>query len=138
MLGKEITLHRSTDQGGTYGSAIADIWNIQAGEQTVETLENHTHGGTNWKEYEYGLLDGGEATIVARYKASQTDVDAIADAMFNGTKEYVQFQFPAPISRSLSFRCLVTKVGHVTEQGQLLERSLTLKVDGAVTQAALA
>ncbi|GBL02932.1 phage tail tube protein [Glaciecola sp. KUL10] len=138
MLGKEITLHRSSDSGSTFGSAIADVWSIQIGEITAETIENQAHGAsTDFKEYEYGMKDGGETAIVIRYKAGQTDAEALADALHNSTKEHLQLQFPAPINKSVSFRCLVTKVGVATEQGALVERSFTLKVDGAPTEATI-
>ncbi|MCH2057883.1 MAG: hypothetical protein MK214_14980 [Thalassotalea sp.] len=138
MLGKTVTLHRSNDSGSTYGTAIADIINIEPGEKTAETVENTTYGSSHdYKEYDYGMKDGGEYSITVRYKAGQTDVDAIEDSLDNSVKEHLQLQFPAPISKTESFRCLVTKVGRPLPRGEHIDRVIGLKVDGVPTSGTL-
>lgn len=138
MLGNKVTLHRSTDQGSLYGSKIADIVDLQPGEKTREAQENTQYGADHdYKEYDYGLLDGGEHTFVAKYLDGQTDIEAIIDAMENGTKEYLQLQFPAPIAKSKSFRCLVVGVGDQIPAGEHVKRSIKVKVDGPIVDAAL-
>ncbi|GGA80783.1 hypothetical protein GCM10011369_23430 [Neiella marina] len=138
MLGNKVTLHRSTDQGTAYGEKIANIVDLQPGAKTAETHENTQYGASHdYKEYDYGLKDGGEYTFVVKYEAGNTDVEALADALENSTKEYLQLQFPAPISKTKSFRCLVTEVGIQTPLGEHIKQSIKVKVDGPIAEAAL-
>lgn len=138
MLGNKVTIHRSTDSGSTYGAKIADVINIEPGEKTAETVESSVYGADHdYKEYDYGMKDGGEYSITVRYKTGQTDVDALEDALDNSVKEFIQLQFPAPISKSESFRCLVTKVGKPLPSGEHIDRVIGLKVDGQPTSAAI-
>lgn len=139
MLGNKITLHRSTDNGTAYGEKIANIVDLQPGAKTAETHENTTYGAEHdYKEYDYGLKDGGEYTFVFKYEPGNSDMEEIADALDNGTKEYLQLQFPSPISKSKSFRCLVTEVGDQTPVGEHVKRSIKVKVDGPIDESALA
>jgi hypothetical protein len=139
MQGNKISLHRSADQGSTYGPAIASVIGLEIGERTAAIVDATEYGlEDDYERADYGLKSGGEWNVTIRYKEGQTDVEAIIDALDNSTKEYIQAQFPAPISQSLSIRCLVTKVGiAVPKEGQV-DRMLTLKVDGRPTEAALA
>lgn len=138
MLGKEVTLHRSSNKGTSYGTALGDIQNIEGGEKTAETQEATTFGQNHdYKQYEYGLKDGGEYSFTVRYKTGQTDFNALEDSLDNSVKEYLQLQFPAPINQKRSFRCLVTKVGRALPRGEHIDRTFTVKVDGPITDAAL-
>jgi hypothetical protein len=139
MNGNKVTLHRSDDSGTTYGTKIGDIVGVEPGEDVSETVDSTEHGATDdYRTYDYGLSDGGEWNLTVRYRASQTDIEALVSAKANGTKEYVQVQFPAPISKTKSFRCLVTKVGLAVPIAGQIDRMLTLKVDGAPIDAVLA
>ncbi len=138
MLGKRITLHRSEDQGATYGSAVGDILDIQPGDRTAETIDSTKYGGDDdYKEYDYGLLSGGEWTITVRYEPGQTEIEALVDALENGTKEYVQCRIPTPINKAVSFRCLVTTVGIATPKEGHIDRNLTLMVTGRPNESDL-
>ncbi|ANB27227.1 hypothetical protein A6F57_19810 [Alteromonas stellipolaris] len=138
MKGKLTSLHRSTDTGSNFGDSIADIMTMEPGEMTAEVVDATQYGTEHdWKESDYGLRDGGEWNFTIRYRENQTDVEALIDAFHNGTKEYVQVQFPAPISRGVDFRCLVTKVGFATPKEGQIDRTLTLKVDGPVNEGDL-
>ena len=138
MKGKETTIHRSVDAGVNYGSAIAKIINVEPGEETSDTVDSTEYGASHdYKEYDYGLKDGGEWNITIRYAAGQTDVEAFIDSYANSTKEFIEVQFPAPISKYKRFRCLVTKVGLATPKEGQIDRMLTLKVDGEPTNGDL-
>ena len=138
MKGKLVSLHLSSDGGSTYGGPIADIMNIEPGEMTSEVVDATQYGTSHdWKESDYGLRDGGEWNVTIRYRENQPDVESLIDAFHNGTKSYVQVQFPAPISKSESFRCLTTKVGRAIPKEGQVDRVLTLKVDGPVIEGAL-
>jgi hypothetical protein len=138
MQGNKVSIHRSTDAGTTYGTAIASIIGLEPGEEVTETVDGTAYGsGHDFREYDYGLSDGGEWNLTIRYKEGQTDVEAFIDARANSTKEYIQVQFPAPISKTKSFRCLVTKAGMAIPKEGQVDRMVTLKVDGPVTDGAL-
>lgn len=139
MQGNKVSIHRSTDEGSTYGAAIASIITMEPGEEVTETVDGTQYGaGHDFREYDYGLSDGGEWNITVRYKPDQTEIEALIDARANSTKEYIQVQFPAPIGKTKSFRCLVTKAGlAIPKEGQV-DRMLTLKVDGPVDDGDLA
>lgn len=139
MLGNKVTLHRSDDSGTTYGTKIADIMNIEAAERTSEVIESTQVGADHdYKEYDYGLKDAGEYNITTRYSAAQTEIEALVDAFENSTKEYLQLQFPAPISKTHSFRAIISKVGVAHPKEGKVERMFTIKVDGELTEAVLA
>ena len=138
MLGKQVTLHRSADSGTSYNNAIAAIQTLEPPEATADTNETTEYGASHdYKTFLQGLKDGGEMTLGIRYEASQTDVDALEDAFDNGTVEFLQLQFPAPISKSRSFQALVTRIGTPVPKDNQIERSLTLKVTGEITRATL-
>mgnify|MGYP003633624462 CR=1 FL=1 len=140
MNGDFVTLHRSGDGGGTFGSAIASIQNIEAAEHTADMQENTEYGNTEdagWKTYEPGMKDGGEYTVSIKYKTGQTEVDAILDSFENGTLEHHQLQFPAPISRKKTFKAYVSKVGTPIPKGQFIQRVIGLKITGKPKDEAL-
>lgn len=138
MLGKQVTLHRSTDAGGTYGSAIGAIQTMEPPEATADNNETTEYGASHdYKTFVQGLKDGGEMTVNIRYEASQTDADALEDAYDNGTVEFLQLQFPAPISKSRSFPVIVTRVGTPVPKDNQIERVFTFKIAGEVTRATL-
>lgn len=138
MLGNKISLHLSTDGGTQFSGKIADVIDIQVGEKTAETVESHTYASDhNYKEYDYGLKDGGEYTIAVRYKAGQTEVDKLEKAYDADEKVHVQLQFPAPIQKSVTFEALITKVGHTSTREAHVDRSFGLKVSGEPKKATL-
>lgn len=135
MKGKLVSLHLSTDGGTSFGDSIADIMTVEPGEMTSEVVDATQYGTEHdWKESDYGLRDGGEWNITVRYRETQTDVESIIDAFHNGTKNHLQVQFPAPISKAVSFRCLTTKVGYAIPKEGQIDRNLTLKVDGPILE----
>lgn len=137
MNGNRVSFHRSID-GTTFGDKIADVVGIEPGERTSETYESTTFGADHdYKEYDYGLKDGGEYSITVRYKEGQTDVEALIDAFENSTKVYVGFGFPAPINQRLSFQALVTKVGLSMPKESHIERVIGLKVSGPLAESPL-
>ena len=138
MQGNKVTMHRSDDSGSTYGGKIADIIGLEPGERTSATVDSTFYGADHdYDESDYGLRSGGEWNLTIRYKDGQTDVEAMIDAFENGTKEYLQAQFPAPISKTRSFCCLVTKVGVATPKDGQIDQMITLKVSGKPTEGTL-
>ena len=61
MLGKQVTLHRSSDSGGTYGTAIGAIQTMEPPELTADNNETTEYGSNHdYKTFVQGLKDGGE------------------------------------------------------------------------------
>lgn len=138
MKGNKVSLHRSTDQGSTYGDPIASVITLEPGERVAEPVEATGYGaGHDYKEWDYGLKDGGEYNVTIRYQPAQTEAEAFIDSFENDVKEYLQLQFPAPISKAESFRCIVTKIGKAIPKEGQIDRMFTFKVDGPVTEAVL-
>lgn len=136
MLGKNVTLHRSSDAGSTYGTKIGQITNMEPPERTADSNETTEYGQAHdYKTYVQGLKDGGELTITVRYETGQTDVEALEDAFENGTVEFLQIQFPAPISANRDFPVIVTRVGTPVPKDNQVERSFTLKVAGEYSRS---
>lgn len=135
MLGKYVTLHLSNDEGVTYGTAIGRIQELTIGDLVAETQEDTSYGGDDgYKTYDYGLRDGGEWSMTIRYDAGQTDVDALEAAQQNGEKVYLAAKFGSPINKMLAARFLVTTLGHAVPKDNHVDRTLGLKVDGAVAK----
>lgn len=139
LKGKRVTLHRSADQGTAYGVAIARMIAVDPPEVTADVVEDTEHGGTDdFKTFAQGLLDGGEFGGTFRYsEATQAEIDAMEDSIYNGTMEYLQLQFPAPVSKSLTFKCVMTTVGHPSPRDGLVDRTLKGKVSGKPVKANL-
>lgn len=138
MLGKQVTIHRSSDSGATYDDAIGAVQTMEPPEPTADNNETTEYGASHdFKTFVQGLKDGGEMTVGIRYEAGQTDAEALEDAFYNGTVEYLQLQFPAPISKSRAFAAIVTRVGTPVPKDNQIERSFTFKVTGEITRATL-
>jgi hypothetical protein len=137
MLGKRVTISRSSDSGTTWDE-IADVIGISGTEETRETNDSTPHGGSDdARRHDYGLYDGGETELTTRHKASQAEIDALVAACRNGTKEDLRLTFPAPISKTVTGVGLITKIGTPTPVDNQVDRVVTIKWDGLLTEAAV-
>ena len=112
---------------------VANIVAISGIKKSADTQDATTYDdeADDFREYEYGLRDGGELSITARYgKTVNTQVDALEAAHDAGDVEIIQIKFPAPISKKMVAKVLVTAVDFPTEKEGKLERTFTLKVTG--------
>jgi hypothetical protein len=133
-LGRHVSLKRF-DSGSIESDQmelVGDVIELSGIELSGETNENTPYGAneSDFRTYEYGLKDGGEISISVRYRASNAQADAFADAFFNSTAEKIQLIFPAAIGQKFEADVLVTKVGIPTGKGDQLNRDFTLKVSG--------
>lgn len=133
-LGIQATLHRSDDQGTSYGDYITDIvGDMTAPEVTAEAVDNNTYGQAGvFNEFEYGMLDGGSVSFAALHKTGQTDIEALETAQRNREKVYLQIRMPLSdtVTKTLNFKAVVTKVHDQIPKGDRMTRQVDLKVSG--------
>lgn len=140
MNGDSVTIHRSSDAGSTFSPKIASVVGIEPAEVQKDMQENTEYGNTEdpgWKTYSPGLKDGGEMTLTTRYKEGQNDIEALEDSFENDTLEYIQFQYPAPISKKITYKVYVSKVGKPIPLGQEVQRVFGMKITGKPVEEAL-
>tara|TARA_B110001454_G_scaffold54930_2_gene53735 strand:+ start:26042 stop:26473 length:432 start_codon:yes stop_codon:yes gene_type:complete len=112
---------------------VGGVQNIGGLKKSADAVDAtpYSDTGDDFREYEYGLRDGGELSITVRYgKTVNTQADALEAAHDAGDIEIVQIKFPAPISKKMVAKVLVTAVDFPTEKEGKLERTFTLKVTG--------
>jgi hypothetical protein len=112
---------------------VADVVAIAGLKKSADAVDATTYGdaGDDFREYDYGMRDGGELTITARYgKEENVQADLLETAHDEGLVEIVQLKLPAPINKKVVMKVLVTAVDFPMEKEGKLERAFTLKVSG--------
>lgn len=137
--GSKVSLHLSTDEGATYGEKIADIVQLDPPEATADTFDDKHYGSEDCsKDFGVGAVDEGELNITARYKPGQTELEAIEAALRSHEVLYLRLVFPDPINKQMSFKGVVTKVGHAIPKEARIDRMFTVKLTGAAVKSDVA
>ncbi len=119
---------------------VGGVVNISGLKKSADAIDATTYDdeGDDFREYDYGLRDGGELSITVRYgKTANAQADALDAAHDAGDVETVQIKFPAPINKKMVAQVLVTSVEFPTEKEGKLERTFPLKITGKPTWSAV-
>ena len=112
---------------------VGGVVNISGLKKSADAIDATTYddAGDDFREYDYGLRDGGELSVTIRYgKTANTQADLLETGHDDGLIETIQIKLPASIGKKIVANVLVTSVEFPTEKEGKLERTFTLKVTG--------
>jgi predicted secreted protein len=124
------------DGGGTeVFTAIGDVVSINGPNETRETIDVTDLDSTG-REFKAALKDGGELTFETNYRPTNTQHIQLETDYDSGVLRNFQLVFSDTGNRTYSFAALITNLSPVVQAAEVLRRSITLKLSGAVTRAA--
>lgn len=121
-------------------TALAEVRNISGPATKVDTVDVTPHStSTPWRHFVPTLIDGGEVTLDINFLPDATDQQALRTDMLARTKRNFRIEWPTtPTAHRASFAAYVTGHSPAAPHDGALSASVTLKITGAVTFAAVA
>lgn len=128
------------DGGGTEVFAeLAEVRNISGPNTSVDTTDVTPHSSsTPWRHHVATLIDGGEVTLDINFLPDAADQAALRTDMLARTKRNFRIEWPTlPTAHRAAFAAFVTGHSPGAPHDGELSASITLKITGAVTFAAV-
>ncbi len=135
MIGSGTQFHRSED--GTTYTRIGKIMELNAPEQSRASSEKtYLDNSDNYKSFEPGMIDPGEMTISLEYDPD----DAAQNLLKNdfNTKSNFYYKITYPDGSHDTFQGHITAWGKAVPKEETIQRNITFKVTGQVTETASA
>ncbi len=128
-----------SDDGITY-TALAQVLSVNGPNLSADTVDVTNNDSPNgWREFIPGLKDGGEIEVVLVFDPNDATFVTLRDYL--GTSEFYRVEWPQFTSTSSGDRVsvggIVTGVEIESETEDRLEATVTVKVSGAPTWAAI-
>ena len=129
-------LKMSSDSGSTY-DVIPGVTNFDIGGIAAEELDATDFDSTDgYREFVNGLQSSSDGSFVVNYEADDTTHQALNPAK-GGAAQYFQAEYTAA-SRKVTFQALIKAISRPVEIGGIMKMTVTIKLTGPATDAALA
>lgn len=125
--------------GGTAGTAVVNVTNIEGPGWSVETLDMTAHDSASaYREVAASFIDAGEVTLRINYDPSQTthknSAGGLLHLLTQRTSSNFAIGFPTTPAAGFTFAGIVTAFKPSAPVDGKLEADATIKISGAVTQ----
>jgi predicted secreted protein len=124
-------LRDSTGAGAYVAIAsVADGDGPNISRESIDTTTHDSPGG--WREFVKGLKDGGDANITLNYSPRQLTHKALrADLEEKELRSYRIVFLPGDVDQeSVTFKAMITDLGHAWPVDDKLEQDVTFKISG--------
>lgn len=119
---------------------VGDVIGLGGLTPTRDTEDVTPFGGdaTNqWREYDVGLIEGGEQEVTIRYlDAANPGMAALVSAFSAGTVVECQLCYPLTAKPGHQYKAFVTSVGTEIPVDKKLTRKIKLKITGKIEDIA--
>jgi hypothetical protein len=133
FVGLNTMLKVATDTSPTNFQLVGEIGDISHGGETVEFAEfTHQQSTGGYREYKPTFKNGGEYTFKFNWT---TDAQQLALKTAYDASDLLYFQITYPNSKTHTFTGYVSNIGTAAPMNGALQRSITLRVSGAITEA---
>ena len=120
--------------GGTAGTAIANVTEIDGPELSAETIDMTAHDSSGaYREMFPSFLDAGEVSLKIQYDPANTQHKALLTSLTGRASASYALTFPTTPVASWVFTGYVTGFKPSAPMDGALEADVTIKVSGAPT-----
>ena len=122
--------------GGTAGTAVANVTNIEGPGWSTEFLDTTAHDSSGaYREIVPSFIDAGEVTVTINYDPNSATHKNVVGGyqQTQRTKITYAIGWPTTPASGFTFAAYVTGFQPSSPHDGKLEASVTLKIDGAVT-----
>jgi hypothetical protein len=117
----------------TFAAIPEVVGDIEGPALELSTVEATNHDSVNaMREYKPGLINPGEVSFAVNYIVDDTQHEGLQSDL--ASRVLRNFQIEWPDGYTIQFAALVTKWAHRSGLEEMIQREVTLKISGAVTE----